>query len=321
MLKVSIIIPAYNAITYLPRTLNSVLNQTFTNFEVLIVNDGSSDSIIPWANKLIDPRVKLISQTNQGASAARNTGLAHAQGEYIAFLDADDLWQPTKLEQQVRCLDQQPEVGLVYTWTALIDEKDHPTGGLFASDIEGDVWEQMVVDDPIGNGSSPMIRRSCFEKVGKFDTNLKSVEDFDMWLRVAADYPIVVIKEPLTLYRQHTTSKSKNYSRVFQNACMVIEKAFRSVPKELLGLKKCAYGNVHLGFAWLYVDQGDYKKANHFRRQSLCHNPQLRYSQKCLRLSLAIFMIRWFGPNGYDGFRKLTRYLRRLVLGVKLSCI
>ena len=106
MPKVSVIIPAYNAVTYLPETVESVLRKNFTDFEVLIVNDSSSVQIVQWASQVADPRGRLISQENQVLSRERNTGIAHAQAEYIAFLDADDLWEPTKLENQVRCLKE-----------------------------------------------------------------------------------------------------------------------------------------------------------------------------------------------------------------------
>lgn len=102
MPKVSVVIPAYNAMSYLPETVASVLNQTFEDYEVIVVNDGSKDDIKIWIAQLADTRIKLISQENQGLSGARNTGIAHAQGEYVAFLDADDLWAPTKLEKQVQ---------------------------------------------------------------------------------------------------------------------------------------------------------------------------------------------------------------------------
>ncbi|MCJ8280869.1 MAG: glycosyltransferase family 2 protein, partial [Rivularia sp. ALOHA_DT_140] len=128
MPKVSVIIPAYNAMGFLPETLESVLQQTFTDFEILIINDGSSDDIVEWASKISDSRVRLITQINQGVSAARNTGIRNSQGEYIAFLDADDLWEPTKLEKQVNCLKANPGVGLVYTWTTFIDQFSQPIG-------------------------------------------------------------------------------------------------------------------------------------------------------------------------------------------------
>nr|WP_256498773.1 glycosyltransferase family A protein [Chroococcidiopsis sp. CCNUC1] len=116
MPKVSVIIPAYNAMKYLPATLGSLLSQTFDDFEAIVVNDGSFDETEKWVSQIEDPRVKLICQQNKGLAGARNTGINQATGEYIAFLDADDLWEPSKLEKQVAVLEENPEVGLVYTW-------------------------------------------------------------------------------------------------------------------------------------------------------------------------------------------------------------
>jgi glycosyltransferase involved in cell wall biosynthesis len=144
MPKVSVVIPAYNAMTYLPETVASVLQQTFSDFELIIVNDGSSDNVMAWASGLEDPRAKLISQENGGVSKARNTGIAQAQGQYIAFLDADDLWEPTKLKKQVHCLETNPSVGLVYTWTAVINQLGQPTRNVWTPNIEGNVWDYLI---------------------------------------------------------------------------------------------------------------------------------------------------------------------------------
>jgi glycosyltransferase involved in cell wall biosynthesis len=314
MLKVSVVIPAYNAMAYLPETVESVLRQTFTNFEVLIIDDGSSDQIVQWVSQISDPRVRLISQENQGLSGARNTGIAHAQGEYVAFLDADDLWEPTKLEKQVHCLENKPAVGLVYTWTVLVDEQGNPTGRVFISDAEGDVWQQIVWDDVMSNGSTAMVRRCCFETVGVFDLNLGPAADRDMWIRIASRYPFAVIKEPLVFYRQHPNSMSKNRKIMIQELRTVIEKSFQYAPLELLYLRNRSYGRMNLYQAWNSIDEKNYKEAIHFRRQAVLHHPQLRYSENYIRLSLAIAMMRWFGPQGYDGVRGLTRYLRQLIV-------
>ena len=315
MPKVSVVIPAYNTMKYLPATLESVLQQTFADFEVLMINDGSSDGIVAWVNELTDPRVRLISQPNQGLPGARNTGILNAQGEYVAFLDADDLWEPTKLEKQVRCLDEQPEVGVVYTWSLLVDEQGQSIGRIHAGQGEGNLWKQLLLgEDPIANGSAAMVRRCCFDTVGLFDTSLKSAEDLDMWLRIAAHYPFAGIKEPLTLYRQHPHSMSKNRQRMFHSLRVVIEKAFQSVPLELLYLRNRAYASIFLGLGWLAVNEGDYKNAIAHRKQALLHRPLVVFSERFVRLSLAIFLIRWFGPHGYDGVRDVTRYVRQLML-------
>jgi glycosyltransferase involved in cell wall biosynthesis len=317
MPKVSVVIPAYNAMTYLPETVKSVLQQTFTDYEVLIINDGSSDQIVEWVSQVTDPRVRIVSQQNQGVSAARNTGIAQAQGEYIAFLDADDLWEPTKLEKQLRCLEANPSVGLVYTWTALIDQFGQPTRRVWVSHVEGKVWEQIVVDDMISNGSSPMVLRRCFETAGVFDPNISSSEDRDMWTRIAAHYPFAVVKEFLTLYRRHPHNTTNKRQKMIQDLRQVIEKTFQSAPLELLYLRNRSYGVMNLFQAWNSIDERNYKEAMHFRQQALLHHPQLRYSEKCLRLSFAIAMMRWFGPHSYDGVRSLTHTLRQRILDIR----
>ena len=316
MPKVSVVIPAYNAMSYLPETVESVLKQTFTDFEVLIINDGSSDQIAQWFSQVTDPRVKLISQENQGLPGARNTGIAHAQGEYVAFLDADDLWEPSKLEKQVVCLEDKPAVGLVYTWAVLVDEGGNFTGRVIASHLEGDVWKNLLEDDMIRNGSSPMIRRCCFETVGGFDRSIDAAGDRDMWIRIAARYPFAVVKEPLLRYREHSNGMSKNRQKMFESLRTVIEKTFQSVPLELLYLRNRCYARINLDLAWMAIDEGDYKRANHFRQQVLLHHPQLCFSGNSIRLSLAIALVRWFGPHGYDRVRATTQALRRLMLGV-----
>jgi glycosyltransferase involved in cell wall biosynthesis len=310
MPKVSVVIPAYNAMAYLPETLDTVLKQTFTDFEVLIINDGSSDHIVQWASQVTDPRVKLISQENQGVSIARNTGIAHAQGEYLAFLDADDLWEPTKLEKQVQCLEDKPEVGLVYTWTLLIDEQGKPTGIVYDSHAEGNVWEQILVGDIVCSGSSAMVRRVCFESVGEFDPNLSSAADFDMWTRLAAHYPFAVFKEFLIYYRQYSNSMSKNRHKMMQDLRITFEKRFQSVPLDQLYLRSRAYGYMNRWLAWASIYDGNCQEAIYFCKQALLHYPQLRYSYNFINLQLAIRLTHWFGTDGYTKLKNLSRMLR-----------
>jgi glycosyltransferase involved in cell wall biosynthesis len=312
MPKVSVIIPAYNAMAYLPETVESVLQQTFTDFEILIIDDGSTDSIQEWSAQITDPRVRVISQNNQGISAARNTGVANAQGDYIAFIDSDDLWVSTKLARQVQCLDAAPEVGLVHTWAALIDEQSQPTGNLLISDAEGHVWEQMVQRNSVAT-LTVMIRRQCFEKIGNFDIRLRTVEDWDMWIRMADHYPFALIKEPLALYRHSSNSLSKNYLIMQKDFQQVIEKTFSAAPLEFQYLKSRGYGYASLCLAWkaLQCRDRDYKQAITFQHQAIAYYPQLRYSKESLRLSVAISLVRWLGSNGYSRFLTYFFSVRR----------
>ncbi|MBE9188820.1 glycosyltransferase family 2 protein [Gloeocapsopsis crepidinum LEGE 06123] len=316
MPKVSVIIPAYNAMTFLPETLDSVFSQTFIDFEVIVVNDGSSDNIKQWASEITDLRFKLVSQENQGLSGARNTGIALTQGEYVAFLDADDLWEPTKLEKQVKSLDENPEASLVYTWTTLINAKGKPLGKILANYIEGDVWQELTKHNIVECGSVAMVRRHCFETVGNFDRNLGSyVEDWDMWLRIAARYPFKVIKEPLVYYRDHSNNVSKNWQGMEQSYCLVIEKNLAGVSSELQHLRKQSYGFVYLCLAWKPLQSAlkDYREAIYFRQQALKYYPQLRFTKEYIRLSMAIALMRLLKSNNYEKTRSLFYSLRRYI--------
>lgn len=321
MPKISVIIPAYNAMAYLPKTLSSVLQQTYKNFEVVIINDGSTDEIESWFVSVVDPRVSIYSQSNQGLAAARNSGIAQAQGDYLAFLDADDLWEPTKLEKQVRILEENPEVGLVYTWVTYIDENGQPTGRVFKNQEEGDVWKKLTEHNIVECGSVAMVRRSCLDTVGVFDQNLTSFnvnEDWDMWLRIAARYPFKAVKEPLVYYRQHSNSASRNWEAMEQSFNIVIEKAFASAPQELLNLKQRSYAFANLCLAWrpLQSRTKDHKKATHFCQKALAHYPKIRFSKEYMRLSLAIAIIRWFGSDGYKKFLAIFHALRRYKVAI-----
>lgn len=319
MPKVSVVVPAYNAMNYLPKTLENVLRQTFNDFEVIVINDGSSDEIEQWVSQITDPRVTLISQKNQGLAGARNTGIDHSSGDYIAFLDADDLWEPTKLEKQVHSLDENPDVGLIYTWVAYINDKGDSTGRVFKNQVEGDVWEKLIEHNIVECGSVAMVRRACFDTVGVFDRNLGSyVEDWDMWLRIASRYPFKLVKEPLVYYRQSSSSASRNWEAMEKSFRIVIEKAFNSANAELQYLKNRSYGFAYICLAWkpLQSKDKDYKKAIHFRRQALTYYPKLRFSKEYVRLSIAIAAMKSFGVHRYSTLLSLVHALRRGVTGV-----
>lgn len=309
MLKVTVIIPAYNAMTYLPETIQSVLQQTFTDFEVLIVDDGSSDKIIEWANNLIDKRIKLISQLNQGVSSARNTAINLAKGEYLAFLDADDLWQPTKLEKQVQFLDSNPNVGLVATWATLTDERGEPLSEITIDFKQGNIRKQLIEINLIPCGSIPMVRRSCFTTAGLFDPNLRFGEDWEMWTKLAANYDFGLIKESLVFYRQHSKNSSNNYRELLPDFDRLIEKMFDSVPKELQSLKAKTYGRMNLYIAWKSLENRDYQEAINFCNRAIKYYPQLQFTNSYLRLKILIFTKSKVDKNLYDKFAGLVRPL------------
>ena len=317
--KVSIVIPAYNAMTYLPDTLASVFQQTFNDFEVLLVDDGSTDRLPTWvAQAVSDPRLKLISQTNQGLSAARNTGITHSQSEYIAFLDADDLWHPTKLAQQVQWLEAHPSIGLSYTLTASIDSVGNPTGRVLGAEIAGNILPEMLQRNIIDCPSSVLVRRQCFDRVGLFDLTLRSIEDWEMWIRIAAVYPFAVIGKPLVYYRQHPSNMSKNWRVMEQSFDRVITKAFASAPPELQALKPQSLGSAAMVLAWkaLQSQDRDCQLARKFQLQAIAHNPKLRTSRENLRLTIAILTLKWLGVERYSRFLSVAYAMRRRLSGI-----
>ena len=319
MPKISVIIPAYNAMCYLPDTLDNLLKQTYEDFEVIIVNDGSSDSIEQWFSQLQDRRIKLICQENQGAGIARNTGINNALGEYIAFLDADDIWEPTKLEKQVSILEDNPEVGLVYTWVEYVNETGQSTGRVLKHQVEGDVWEKLIESNLIECSSVAMVRRICFDDVGIFDVNIGSfVEDWELWLRIASRFPFKVIKEVLVYYRQHSNSTSKNWQAMEKGYKLVIEKAFSSAPNQLKYLQNKSYAYAYFCLAWkpLQARSLNYKTAIKFRGLAIKYYPRICLSKEFFRLSLAIEIQRWFGSEGYQKFIKLLHMLRRYTTAI-----
>ena len=300
MTKVSVVIPAYNAMAFLPTTLDRVLKQTFTDFEALIIDDGSTDCIVAWASTVADNRVHLISQKNKGVSVARNTGIEHAKVEYTAFLDADDLWEPTKLEKQVYCLNSNPEIGIVYTWTLLVDEVEAPMDIKYNSIHEGNVWQQILVEDIVCSGSSAMVRRGCFEVCGMFDPALSSAADFDMWTRIAANYQFSVIKEFLLFYRRSSNGMSRNHLKMIEDLCLTFEKRFKSISPDLMHLKDVAYGLMYRNLAWENMYEGNYKEADRYCQRSLTYYSAIRYQKKYIQLRFAILLTRWFGSGSYS---------------------
>jgi glycosyltransferase involved in cell wall biosynthesis len=318
MPKVSVIIPAYNAMVYLPETIANVLAQTFTDFEVIIVNDGSTDNIVEWQEQIRDSRVKLISQANQGLAKARNAGIKESQGEYLAFLDADDLWEFTKLAKQVEVLDAYPDVGLVYSWVTYINQQGKSTGRTVCYQAEGNVWQELATKNLIECGSVPMVRLACLEAVGTFDEQLSCLnigEDWDMWLRIAARYPFKVIPESLVYYRQLPGSASKNCELVAKSFRAVIEKAFADAPLELLPLRNRSYGNFYLTLGWKAIQSQakDYKQASYCCSQALRHDFRLFFSREYFRLRIAIAIMQWFGADGYQKFIEILYQFRNYI--------
>ncbi|MBW4571918.1 MAG: glycosyltransferase family 2 protein [Tolypothrix carrinoi HA7290-LM1] len=269
---VSVIIPAYNAEAFIGRTLESVLAQTYENIEVLVVDDGSRDRtaeiVASFAEK--DSRVILLEQQNAGVAAARNLAIEKSRGEYIAPLDADDIWYPSKLDKQVQCiLEGGSSVGLVYAWSLFIDEDDviigqyTPYNYLNIHSVQGEVYPAMLFTNFIGNASAPLIRRTCFEKVGGYNCELKQqnaqgCEDWDMYLRIAECYQFRVVPEFLIGYRQVSVSMSNSCKTMAKSYNLVMadfQKRHREIPTYIYNWSASAF---YVYLSWKSRACGDY---------------------------------------------------------------
>jgi glycosyltransferase involved in cell wall biosynthesis len=214
---VSVVIPSYNSARFVGEAIESVLAQSYEGFELIVVDDGSTDNTRDVVARYTDPRVRYVYQENQERSAARNRGIREARGKYVAFLDADDLWLPKKLAEQVRLMESQPDVGLAYVGTYVVEEDGTP---FFEQRCRhrGNVVRALLVEDNIvaGSASSAMVRRACFERAGFFDESLSVCEDWDVWLRIASHYPVDFVDRPLVKVRTHGGSTQKQAEKMRQ---------------------------------------------------------------------------------------------------------
>lgn len=235
---ISIILPVYNGEKTIQRTIESVLNQTFSDFELLIINDGSSDRTLEITTSITDSRIQVFSYLNTGVSATRNRGIALAIGEFISFIDADDLWTADKLDAQLKALQTNPQAAVAYSWTDWIDDSDRPLRPAGRSTASGKVYEKLLQRDFIESGSNVLIRRQALEVVGTFDETLSFAEDWDLWLRLAAQYEFIAVPLAQILYRVSSQSASCNVWQMEFGSLRVIEQAFREAPESLQPLKR-----------------------------------------------------------------------------------
>lgn len=231
--EVSVIIPTYNCEKYIVEAVGSVLKQTYQDFEVIVVDDGSTDNtknvLTPYSD-----RITYIYQANAGPAAARNVGIINSKGKYIAFLDADDVWNEKKLQIQVDCFKKDPRIDLVCS-----DSERFSDGGVLSGTKLGKIrvpkeltFEKLLYQNYIQT-LTVMVRRECLEKVGCFDESkdLSYVEDYDLWLRVARSYKIEYLDQPLARYRFQPQNRSSNVIKIRQAVLVMLDKMCNKWPE------------------------------------------------------------------------------------------
>ncbi len=272
--QVSVVIPNYNYAHYLRGAIDSALGQTYSDIEIIVVDDGSKDDSISVIEAYGD-RITAIRQKNQGVAAARNRGVASSTGEYIAFLDADDAWLPTKVEKQVAKFAESSNFGLVHVG---VDEVD-PNGRSLVhrlEGVEGDVSKILVMlgrEGVLGGGSGAMIRRAVFEEIRGFDERLSTSADWDLFYRISEISQVGFVPELLVKYRVHGTNMHANVGVLEHDMMLAFEKAFAAPRPEIAAVKRKAYGSLYQILAGSYFRAGKYGSFVSNSIRSLIHVP------------------------------------------------
>ncbi|MBI3796936.1 MAG: glycosyltransferase [Deltaproteobacteria bacterium] len=309
---VSIVIPAYNHAAYLAETIASVLRQSYPHWELIIIDDGSTDATPEIIRRYRDPRIRAYRQENQGLSATLNRGIALACGKYFAFLPSDDVYEPDKLAVQVPVLEDNPAVGVVFSWQTVVDADGQPTTErqvqewfAVALETKEEIFPALFERDFLSTPTH-LLRSECFARVGGFDESLVTAQDYDLWLRVLQHYDIRLLKRPLVKMRWH----GQNQTRVATGQtelerATVLLKAFRTLAIEeifpsLAGIAADTYPEA---FAHAYLTLARFVRrsglaemvpvARLYLTQALHYQPQLKIPEELQLLIATAQGVRW----------------------------
>lgn len=268
---VSVIVPVYNRDKYVAQTIDSILAQSYPGIEVVLINDGSTDSsldILRSYEQRYPEKVIVIDQQNQGQIAARNHGIMKSRGQFIAFLDSDDLWYPNKLALQLPLFKD--NVGLVYTAVEHIDQ--HGTvihTELCDESLTDDIYMHLLVHNRM-TGGSVVVTRAALEQVGLFDPAFKAAENWDLWLRICRQYRAALVNQVLVKYRIHPENMSSNQMLMLQAKEKIIQKhsVHASTDDKVEAALTLARADLWYRYGLVYASRADYVQARKFFKQS-----------------------------------------------------
>ncbi|HEV8356815.1 MAG TPA: glycosyltransferase [Gemmatimonadales bacterium] len=270
---VSVILPVFNRERYLADSIESVLNQTFTDWELVVVDDGSSDStpgIIERYRLSFPGKIKPISQPNLGVAAARNRGITASTGELIAFIDSDDLWHAGKLERQVEALRAAADVAFLYTGYEMIDSAGRSLGTVRPDPrFQGDIYEKLWTEDNRILGPTIMVTREKLYRVGLFDERLPAGENLDLRIKLARVGPVAFVSDPLYSYRLHPESLSADWRGGLEQTRRLIDHhlANPKTPREI-ALRRTALSRYYQGRADGHFARSEFAQALAWYRRS-----------------------------------------------------
>ncbi|WP_395698176.1 glycosyltransferase family 2 protein [Methylocella sp.] len=287
----SIVIPAYNVEAYIEDAVRSALGQTFRDLEVIVVDDGSTDRTPDVLSAIDDPRLRVVRQENGGLSAARNTGIRSARGEFIGLLDGDDIWLRQKAALQLAVMMADPSIGLTFSHSEYLTERGARTGRVLLAGKAHPSLHDMIRRNHLGNGSTVIARRACFDDAGLFMTELRSCEDYEMWRRILwlTSYRAVLTPAPLTLYRLRESSLSFNSRKFVENADLAMAVLRRDMPNVPERVMRAGHAEHYRIAAWKAISCGRHREAFGLMRRALSLRPMFLFADwRALGTAVAI---------------------------------
>jgi glycosyltransferase involved in cell wall biosynthesis len=273
---ISVIIPVFNQAQFVGEAIESALVQTRSPLEVIVVDDGSTDGTPEVLQTFApDPRVRLIRQQNGGVAVARNAGAAAASGQFFAFLDADDIWLPGKLERQRERFANEPDLSLVHCGVEEFTDKDLP-GCERVDGMEGSIAPELLFFNRtvlLGGGSGVMVSAKLFIELGGFDGRMSTSADWDFFYRCASRGPVGFLPEVLLRYRIHGSNMHRNVRAMRHDMLLGFAKAFASADRELRRRRRYAYGRLHTVLAGSFWGTGDRREALKHALKAIWYRP------------------------------------------------
>ena len=312
--SVSLILPAYNAERYIGFTIESLLRQSHTDLEIIVVDDGSTDRTreIACGYAETDDRITILPQKNLGVATARNTGIEVAKGEFVGFIDADDIWHPTAVEKMLGRFEQgSPNLAVVYTWSTDIDGENRMTGGVHVSRATGHVYPLLLFHNFLGNASSTIIRKRSLEAIGGYRAEFDlGCEDLDLYLRLAARFDYDVVPEFLVAYRRTPGAMSSHVEKMERAHQQVLDTVRRERPMVSSRLLRSSKVNFYAYLAHASVSGGGDRGTVHWIWKSLSTDPLLTLC----RIDLLAIFPRRIIRGGFEATRFRGVSSRRSIL-------
>lgn len=274
---ISCVMAAHNAAATIAAAVDSVLRQTETDLELIVVDDGSTDGTLQVLAGIDDPRLSVMSQERKGPSSARNRALAQAKGEFVAPIDADDVWLPYKLELQRSALTKRQDAAVAYGWADFVDEQTNPMYPDSRARFEGNVLEDLLRCNFISCGSTVLVKRAALEDVGGYDPTLNAAEDWELYTRLAARYAFVAVPEVVVWYRRSPRSLTSHFWLMETNFLAANRKVFDAAPAKARALESFAkasfYRYLLVRAAQSKTTPGKWRALPRFAGQAAWHDP------------------------------------------------